>query len=132
MTNVKPQGFSEQPQPFTYADVIRGIPASSLRGYEARGLRREDIRMIIADRTLERRIAAGDMLKVEEVDGIARLLRLVKHAMDVFENSENADLFLHSPNPVLDNAIPMRMAKTELGAQEVHVILGRIEHGLFS
>ncbi len=130
--DAKPQGFSEQPQPFTYAALIKGIPAHTVRHLESRGLRREDIRMIIPDRTLERRIAADEMLKPEEADGLARLLRVVAHARRVFDKPGTPEMFLHSPLPVLGNQIPIQMARTELGAREVETILIRIEHGVHS
>ena len=124
--------FQEAKSPFTYAGLQAGIPASTVRGLETQGLRREDIRMVIPDRTLERRIAAGDNLKPDEADGIARLLRVVQAARDLFENDENADLFLRSPHPMLGGQTAMQTACTELGAREVETIIGRIAHGVFS
>ncbi len=125
-------GFAESAPAFTYAALTAGIPASVVRGLETQGLRREDIRMIIPDRTLERRIAAGDNLKPEEADGIARLLRVVKAARDLFENDDNADFFLRGPHHMLGGRTAMQAACTELGAREVETIIGRIAHGVFS
>jgi putative toxin-antitoxin system antitoxin component (TIGR02293 family) len=128
----KPMRFGESLTPFTYANLENGIPASAVRELEQQGLRRADIRMVIPDRTLERRIAAGQNLKPEEADGIARLMRVLAGARGLFENDENADIFLHSPNPALGGQIPMEMARTDLGAREVETIIGRIAYGVFS
>ncbi len=86
---------------------------------------------MIADRTLERRISRREPLKPEEVDGILRLLRVLAHAVRVFEDPEIAEEWLRLPNPELDGEVPMQMAATDLGAREVEAVLMRIEHGVF-
>ena len=120
----------EVPQ-LSFRDVERGVPSEFARQLEREGLTREDIRMIIPDRTLERRLAAGEPLKVEEGDALARLLRVVSQARSVFGDSTRADEWLHSPNPSLGGGVPMRMARTDLGGREVEAVLGRIAHGVF-
>jgi putative toxin-antitoxin system antitoxin component (TIGR02293 family) len=107
------------------------VPSLIAREAEAQGLSRDDIRMIIPDRTLDRRIAEGAALKIEEADGIARLLRVVAAARRVFDDDALADEWLRSPNPALDDHIPIRMARTDLGGREVEAALGRIAHGVF-
>lgn len=125
-------GFAEQVVAFTsYRTLEKGIPAAWARALESQGLTRDDIRRIIPDRTLDRRIAAGENLKIEEADGLARLLRVVKAARDLFENDKNADTFLRSPNPALGDRIPIHMAQTDLGAREVETIIMRIGHGIY-
>ena len=116
----------------TYLSVEAGVPASLTREFEAEGLTRDDIRMVIADRTLERRLARNEPLKIEEADAFARLLRIVGHARRVFEDPIPANRWLRTPNPVLGDKVPIWMARTDLGGREVETILGRMEHGLFS
>lgn len=126
-------GFAEQAVAFTsFKALEKGIPAAWARSLESQGLTRDDIRRIIPDRTLDRRIAAGENLKIEEADGLARLLRVVKAARDLFENDENADTFLRSPNPALGDRIPIHMAQTDIGAREVETIIGRLAYGVYS
>ncbi len=118
---------------WTYRTIRNGVAATEVRELEkARIVERDDVRMIIPDRTLERRISAHEPLKTEEADGIARLLRVVHHARDVFDDDALADQWLRLPNPVLNNEVPIRMAATDLGAREVEAVLTRIEHGVFS
>jgi putative toxin-antitoxin system antitoxin component (TIGR02293 family) len=125
-------GFAEQAAAFTsYKALEQGVPAAWARSLETQGLTRADIRRIIPDRTLDRRIAKGENLKLEEADGLARLLRVVKAARDLFENDENADIFLRSPNPSLEDRIPIEMAQTDIGAREVETIIIRIGHGIY-
>lgn len=115
----------------SYSRVEQGIPATFAREIEGQGLTREDIRRVIPDRTLERRIAEGAMLKRDEADGIARLIRVVDAARRVFDDDALADEWLRAANPELGD-IPIHMARTDLGGREVEAALGRIEHGIFS
>ena len=115
----------------SYKAMETGVPVAAVREAEMQGLSRDDIRMIIPDRTLERRIAEGAVLKIDEADGIARLLRVLAQARNVFEDVARADEWLRSPNPALDGHIPIRMARTDLGGREVEAVLGRIAHGVF-
>ena len=125
-------GFAEQAAVFTsFKALEKGIPAAWARSLESQGLTREDIRRIIPDRTLDRRIAAGENLKIEEADGLARLLRVVRAARDLFQNDRNADGWLRNPIPSLDERIPIDMAQTDIGAREVEAVLGRMAHGVY-
>jgi putative toxin-antitoxin system antitoxin component (TIGR02293 family) len=132
-THTPAPGFAEQAAVFTsFREIEKGVPATWARSLETHGLTRDDIRRIIPDRTLDRRIAAGENLKIEEADGLARLLRVVKAARNLFENDENADMFLRSPNPALGERIPIHMAQTDIGAREVETIIGRLAYGVYS
>lgn len=115
----------------TYRSVAAGIPFRSVREIESQGLTRDDIRQIIPDRTLDRRIASGENLKIEEADGIARLLRVVNAAREVFEDAALADEWLRSPNPALGDLIPIQMARTDIGGREVEAVLIRLSHGVY-
>ena len=117
---------------FSYRNVISGIPSKAAKDAERMGLTRSDIRMIIPDRTLDRRIAEDAPLKPDEADGLARLIRVLEMAQRVFENDAVAGEWLHSANPALDGQVPMEMARTDLGGREVEAVLGRIAHGVFS
>jgi len=117
-------------QALSYALVENGIPATFARDVEGQGLTRDDVRMIIPDRTLDRRITDGVALKIDEADGIARLLRVVGAARRVFGDDALADEWLRVANSAL-GGIPMQMARTDLGGREVEAALGRIEHGVF-
>ena len=126
-------GFAEHAEAFTsYKALENGIPAAWARSLESQGLTRADIRRIIPDRTLDRRIAKGEALKPEEADGLARLLRVMKAARELFQNDENADIFLRNPNPALEERIPIEMAQTDLGARAVETVIGRLSHGIYS
>ena len=116
---------------FDLRKIEQGIPAMYARELEVDGLTRDDIRTIIPDRTLDRRISARQNLTLDEADGIARLLRVVAAARRLFENDERADHWLRHPNPALDGAIPIRLARTDLGGRAVEQVLGRLEYGVY-
>ncbi len=117
---------------YSYRGVKAGYDPNLLRQLEHVSLlSREDIEMIISARTLERRLSQREMLKLEESDGIARLVRVMGRAIRVFEDEDLAEEWLRSPNPALDDEIPMQMARTDIGAREVEGVLTRIEHGVF-
>jgi putative toxin-antitoxin system antitoxin component (TIGR02293 family) len=116
----------------SYKSLSGGIPSRAVRALEESGVTRDDIRQIIPDRTLERRIAQGENLKLEEADGLARLVRVVALAQRVFEDDALADEWLRTPNPALDDLVPIQMARTDLGGREVEAVLLRLEHGVFS
>jgi putative toxin-antitoxin system antitoxin component (TIGR02293 family) len=116
-----------------YRDLVKGVAAVHVREIMGVGLvRREDVRRIIPDRTLERRLSQGGNLTVEEADGIARLERVVRHARETFGNAEIADEWLRSPNPALGKLVPIHMSATDVGAREVETVLGRIAYGVYS
>ncbi|MFM2354482.1 MAG: hypothetical protein RLZZ528_218 [Pseudomonadota bacterium] len=133
-TSVASSALSSAPvTQFQYRDVLEGIAARHVRAILAEGLvHREDIRRVIPDRTLERRISANEKLTTTEADGIARLARTVGQARATFGDPGIADEWLRSPNPALDGNIPIEMAATDIGAREVEIVLGRIAHGVYS
>lgn len=116
----------------SFQSIEIGIPASRVADLELAGLTKQDILTIIPTRTLERRIAEGDVLRLEEADGLARLLRIVETVRRTFGDDTLADEFLRTPHPTFGNIQPIRVARTDIGARAVEAVLGRLEHGVFS
>jgi putative toxin-antitoxin system antitoxin component (TIGR02293 family) len=85
----------------------------------------------IAISTLARRKNSGRMT-FEESERIYRIARLYDRAVDVFGDKEMGRKWLKEPAWALGDVSPLEFADTELGAQEVDDLLGRIEHGVFS
>ncbi len=85
----------------------------------------------ISPRTWARRKQAG-ALDTLESDRVARLARLLKRATIVVGGRAEARDWLLTSNRALKRRSPFDVASTEIGADAVFALLGRIEHGVFS
>ena len=85
----------------------------------------------VAPRTWARRKQSGrfDML---ESDRVARLGRLVRRTRSVLGGTPAARVWMSTPNRALRGRTPFEVAGTEVGAEAVFDLLGRLEHGVFS
>jgi putative toxin-antitoxin system antitoxin component (TIGR02293 family) len=72
-------------------------------------------------------------LKADESDRLLRLARVFGSALDLFNgNREAAVLWLTDINIALGGVAPLEFARTQLGADEVENLAGRIQYGIFS
>ena len=112
-----------------------GLPASALTQLaEKLGVDRKRIAAIlsISERTLSRRLAAGQRLTAEESDRTMRLARVVSQAVSTLGTLEKASHWLQAPNRALEGEMPLELMDTDAGVREVETVLGRIEYGLYS
>jgi len=116
------------------AIVREGLPARALDAL-ARNLEltRSELAgaLGISERTLARRRKEG-VLTAEESAKLLRLARVAWRAADVLEKSELALDWLKRPNRALGGARPLDLLDTDIGAENVLDVLGRIEHGVFT
>ena len=82
-------------------------------------------------RTLARRKKARK-LQADESDRVFRLARVAARAVEVLGSHEKAARWLRKPNRALGHVVPLDHLDTDIGAQQVESILGRIEHGVYS
>ena len=85
----------------------------------------------ISPRTWVRRKQQG-VLDVLESDRLARLHRLLRRATVVLGGPDEGRSWLTTPQRALQRRTPFEVASTEVGADTVFQLLGRIEHGVFS
>ena len=86
----------------------------------------------IPRRTLTRRKSDGRFLP-DESDRLLRAARLFGKALQLFEGDRDAAVeWLTTAQPALGGSIPLDLARTETGVQEVERLVGRLEHGVFS
>jgi putative toxin-antitoxin system antitoxin component (TIGR02293 family) len=85
----------------------------------------------IAVSTLARRKKSG-RLTFEESERLFRIARLYDRTLEVFKDRQMTRKWLKEPAWALGDTPPLEFAETELGAQEVDDLLGRIEHGVFT
>jgi putative toxin-antitoxin system antitoxin component (TIGR02293 family) len=85
----------------------------------------------IAISTLARRKKSGQMT-FGESERIFRIARIFDRAVEVFGDEQMGRTWLKEPAWALGDITPLEFAETELGAQEIDDLLGRIEHGVFT
>lgn len=85
----------------------------------------------IPERTLARRKKEGT-LNSEESAKLVRLARVIGRAEEVFEDIDVALDWMKSGNAALSGATPLSLLDTDIGAEGVMDMLGRIEHGVFA
>lgn len=98
------------------------------------GLSRGEVAQLvqIKPRTLDRRRREG-RLQPEESDRLLRLSRVFGKALELFEGeSRAAKEWLYSSQRALGGAVPLEIARTDIGAREVEDLLGRLSHGVFT
>ena len=54
------------------------------------------------------------------------------YAADVFDSEDDAEAWLHEPNPALDAKAPIDLLVTDDGARRVEIVLRRIDYGDYS
>ncbi|QIQ21770.1 type II RES/Xre toxin-antitoxin system antitoxin [Zophobihabitans entericus] len=88
----------------------------------------------INERNLARRKKTDDQrLNPEESERVARLVRVMDIAIDLFDGDKDAAIdWLNTPAIALGNRSPVELLATETGALEVSNLIGRLEHGVFS
>ncbi len=127
MAEMAPHGYTEQ-------HVRNGVPVSSLAVLgSALQLSTADMLdwLQISPRTWARRKHAG-VFDLLEGDRVARLSRLVGRASQVLGGATEARSWLTTPNRALGRRTPFAVAGTEVGAEGVFDLLGRLEHGVFT
>ncbi len=115
-------------------EVRRGVPVTSVTAAAATlQLPLADVLawLSISPRTWVRRTQQG-VLDLLEGDRVARLARLTRRAERVLGGSSEGRTWLTTPQRALAGRTPFEVASTEVGAERVFQLLGRIEHGVFT
>lgn len=125
-------------RPATYAAVIAraraGLPYATLEALATRFAIPQDVLVHVLHlppRTLARRKKSG-RLSPDESDRLLRLARVVARAAEVLGSEKRAGAWLRGPVRALGSVRPLDLLDTDLGAQQVEQVLGRIEHGVYS
>lgn len=116
------------------ARIRRGMPMDEFRALaEWLDLPDEQLAELIgiSRATLHRRRKAGH-LESPESERIVRFARLLGRATEVLGDEAVAREWLKSPAVAFRGESPLTFADTEVGAREVELLLGRLEHGVFS
>ena len=86
----------------------------------------------IAQRTLTRRLSQRSLLTSAESDRTVRMARVYANAVEMIGDDEKAIEWLRTPNRALGGEKPLDQLDTDVGAQMVDDVLGRIAYGVHS
>lgn len=116
-------------------DAVRaGLPLESLDSVVRRVAEDDSEARRIKDRIVPRatryRRREQQRLKPAESERLERVARIVSLAEEVWESRADAREFLTTPQPALDDRLPLELAETDLGARQVEQLLMKLEHGL--
>ncbi len=114
--------------------IHRGFTVEALpRVAEAMGVR--DVAMApylgVSGRTLQRAMQKST-LSVELSDRLAALANILVLAQDVLGSIEEARRWLSTSQVALDGKTPDELLRTVTGCREVELLLGRIQHGVYT
>jgi putative toxin-antitoxin system antitoxin component (TIGR02293 family) len=85
----------------------------------------------IPNRTLDRRLKHG-VLSPEESDRLARVVKILKRAHEVFGDAEKARSWMNTPLTAFEGETPLQRADTSIGTTQVEDVLGRIDYGVYT
>ncbi len=114
--------------------VRRGVPYRALESAKAAlDVSNDDLSrwLHLKKRALTRR-RGEEQLTAEESERLVRLARVVARAEEVPGERDAALSWMRSSNRALGGAAPPELLDTDLGLDAVLVVLGRIEHGVYS
>ena len=111
--------------------VEQGLPVSAIvRLKRFTHFSDSELAEVIPRRTLTS-MRGVKKLSTEQSDRVARTAGIAALAQRVFGDPELARKWLLSPNPVLNQEIPLRLLRTGSGAKVVEDVLIRIDHGVY-
>lgn len=119
--------------------IRAGIPVSAmLQIKKATGLSDQQMAQTVgmSRRTFSRRIQEATVITSKlnpvESDRLYRLARIIARAIEVFGDEKEAQVWLNEPKQALQGQTPLEVIRTEPGVQQLDIMLGRIEHGIFT
>jgi putative toxin-antitoxin system antitoxin component (TIGR02293 family) len=123
-------------KPDDLARLVReGLPASTVTALAQKlhiGNSVLSRKLGIPQRTLTRRLSQRSLLTPAESDRTVRVARVYANAIEMIGDPEKANEWLRTPNRALGGERPLDQLDTDVGAQMVDDILGRIAHGVYS
>lgn len=116
--------------------IRKGVPASAvgeIRKQAGLASDQEVSELLHLSRTtLARKKKAAGRLPPQDSERVVRAARLAVLAEDVLGSGEKAWRWLRKPNRALQGQRPYELLDTDVGAQQVESVLGRIQYGIVS
>jgi putative toxin-antitoxin system antitoxin component (TIGR02293 family) len=97
-------------------------------------LKEEELALLcgLSRSTFHRRRADKKNLSPAETDALFRYSELFRHAVDVLEDEHEAREWLRRPQYGLGGQIPLDLARSTPGFNEVQKLLTRLDHGVYA
>lgn len=84
-------------------------------------------------RTLSRRFEKpSEKMNSEESEKVIRMARIFLESLDIFKDMQKVATWLKRPNRTLGELAPISYLDSDIGAEEVMAVLGRIKDGVYS
>ena len=99
---------------------------------DQQGYTRQELKWVIAPRTLNHREDRGEKLTLDESGKLIRAARLTLMAEEVFGDTAKAERWMHKPRSALGGISAMEAMQTETGGQMVEELLVQMESGYFA
>lgn len=112
-----------------------GLPAASAFAFKrALGITNLELATVlgVSPRTLARLDPARSRLDPVAGDRLLRSARLLAIATEVLEDEAAAARWLKVAQRALGDAVPLELARTDVGARAVEAVLGRMEFGVYT
>ncbi|MGF1549293.1 MAG: antitoxin Xre/MbcA/ParS toxin-binding domain-containing protein [Sphingomonadaceae bacterium] len=125
------QRFDEAPPLRKARAIDRGLPAGALADLVADpAISMADVARVVGPRrTLDRRLQEGRRLSPEESDRLARLLRILGLAAEIFGDRARAMDWLGSPKRRFEGERPLVLLRSDEGTRLVEETLLQARHG---
>ncbi|WP_375436137.1 antitoxin Xre/MbcA/ParS toxin-binding domain-containing protein [uncultured Hymenobacter sp.] len=115
--------------------AVQGLPIQALRALQ-RHLRfsNKEISAVldISESTLARREQSQRPLTRDESEKAIKLSGVLLKGLEVFEDETDFNHWLSTPNAALGGVRPKELLNSAIGRDQVHDVLGRIQHGIYS
>jgi putative toxin-antitoxin system antitoxin component (TIGR02293 family) len=97
-------------------------------------LKEEELALLcgLSRSTFHRRRTDRKNLSPAETDALFRYSELFRHAVEVLEDEAEAREWMRSPQYGLGGQIPLDLARTTPGFNEVQKLLTRLDHGVYA
>lgn len=126
LTNI-PHTFAELDELVSLGLPKKALKASVDRVCKSNEDRKQLLHRIIPVATYKRR---RDKLTAEESGRAERLARIYATAQYVWDSDNDAQTFLQTPHPLLQDLTPLDVSMTELGARRVEELLWKLHYGM--
>jgi putative toxin-antitoxin system antitoxin component (TIGR02293 family) len=115
--------------------AIKGISVQAVRSLQQRlQFSNKEISAVlgISESTLARREQAHRALTLDEGEKTIQLSGVLAKGLEVFEDQDDFQHWLATPNPALGSIRPKELLSSAIGREQICDILGRIQYGHYS